>query len=134
MSKPNFTGQWKLNLEKSRLQIPTPASSLFVIEHREPTFRLTRTNVYGSEPNTISFEGTTDGAESEHDFGEVHARMRLYWDGDTLVADMHVRTKDDAGTNIVRYSLEDEGRMFRVVEQARSPKYRHDNLWIFDRA
>ena len=127
MPRPCFTGHWALNLQRSELQIPSPESSLFLIEHDEPVFRLTRTHVYDGKSNTISFELTSDGKEYDQDFGELHACSRLYWDGDRLVLDMKVRINDDEGTNILWYSLEDSCRSFIAVEQWRSVKHHHDN-------
>ncbi len=132
-AKPNFTGKWKLNLEKSKLQIPPPTSSMFEIDHREPKFRLTRTHVYGDKSDTITMDLSTDGAEYPQAFGALRARTRLYWEGSTLVLDMKVRIKDDEGTNVARYSLENAGQTFVAAERWRSSKHSHDNTWVFDR-
>jgi hypothetical protein len=83
--------------------------------------------------DTVSFEGLTDGREREHDFGALQARIRMYWDGARLLAEMFVHTADDEGTNIVSYALEDAGLTLVALEQWRSRKHHHDNLWIFDR-
>ena|SRR3990172_1748190 len=47
MSKPNFSGTWKLNRRESVLQIASPDSTLFVIDHREPHLRISRTHIVG---------------------------------------------------------------------------------------
>jgi hypothetical protein len=132
-AKPNFTGHWKLNLEKSQLQVPRPTSSLFEIEHCEPNFHLTRTHVYRTDSNTISMDLTTDGIEYPQKFGELRALTRLYWKGSVLVLDMKVSIHGDQGTNVDYYSLRDGGRTFVAVERWRSSKQRHDNVWVFDR-
>ena len=62
-TKPDFSGEWTLNREKSRLQTPMPDSTLFRIEHREPVFRLTRTHVVKGKADTFSIDLTTDGKE-----------------------------------------------------------------------
>ena len=131
--KPNFTGRWNLNPEKSELQFPPPTSSLFVVEHQEPRFHVTRTHVYGDRSDTISFELTTDGQECELKFGDFRALARMRWDGVTLVTEMTVRVKDDEGTNVVWYSLEDDRRTFVARERWRSTNHHHDNLWVFER-
>jgi len=129
----NFTGKWRFNTEKSTLQIPVPESACFEIEHREPDFRLTRTLVYAGQADTLTVELKTDGAESVQQFGDIQARIRLQWDGPDLVFDSAVRTPNDEGTNVVRYSLRDNGRTFVAVECVRSTKHQHDNTWVFDR-
>jgi len=133
MSTPNFSGHWKLNVEKSRLESPQPDSSIFLIEHGEPRFVLTRTHTFADRSDTVRVELTTDGVEHRQDFGAVRARMSLRWEGSDLFADMIVQTADDEGSNKVWYSLADGGKTLIVREEARSPKYRHDNLWVFDR-
>jgi len=132
-AKPDFSGKWKLNLAASKLQIPPPTSSRFEIEHREPKFRLTRTHVYGDRADTITVELTTDGRKTEQVFGERRASIRAHWEGSVLVAEMHVRTKDDEGTNVVRYSLANAGKTLVAVERWRSSKGRYDNTWVLDR-
>jgi len=129
----NFSGKWRFNPEKSALEIPAPESAYFEIEHREPDFRLTRTLVYGGQADTLTVELKTDGSESVQQFRDIEARMRLHWDGAELVFDSAVRTPDDEGTNVVRYSLHDEGQTLAAVERVRSPKLQHDNTWVFDR-
>ena len=132
-TKPNFSGRWVLNLEKSKLQIPQPTSSLFEIDHREPKFRLTRTHVYADRSDTITMDLTTDGTEYPQEFGELRSRTRLYWAESTLILDMKVSLKDHKGTNVDRYSLENAGQTFVAVERLRSSQHSHDNIWVFDR-
>ena len=131
--RPDFTGKWQFNRERSKLQIPEPDSASFEIEHRDPVFRLTRTLVYAGAPNTIGFEVTTDGKEHLLTFGDLTARVSVQWEGASLVLDSTVRSKDDEGTNIVRYALSDDGQTFIATERLESAKHRHENLWVFDR-
>ena len=131
--RPDFTGKWRFSADKSRLQIPPPDSAHFEIEHREPEFRLTRTMVYAGQPNTLTIELTTDGRESVKQLGVLEARIRLSWDGPELLFDSVVRTPDDEGTNVVRYSLRDNGNTFVAWERVRWAKHQHDNHWVFDR-
>ena len=131
--RPNLSGHWKLNLTASRLEIPPPTSSRFEIEHHDPKFRLTRTHVYGGRTDTITVELTTDGMKTEQVFGERRASIRAHWEGSVLVAEMDVRTNDDEGTNVVRYSLKNAGKTLVAVERWRSSKGRYDNTWVLDR-
>jgi hypothetical protein len=89
--------------------------------------------VYGGQADTLTVELKTDGSESVRQFGQIEARMRLHWDGAELVFDSAVRTPDDEGAHVVRYSLRDEGQTLVAVERVRSPKLQHDNTWVLDR-
>ncbi len=81
MSQPNFTGNWTLNPEQSKLQIASPTASRFEIDHSESRFRLKRTLVYGDQSNSITLDLTIDGTEHSHAIGQVTAGIRVYWDG-----------------------------------------------------
>lgn len=61
MPKPNFTGTWKFNPANSVLQIPAPDATVFVIDHREPVLRISRTHIVGEKQDTFSLDLTTDG-------------------------------------------------------------------------
>jgi hypothetical protein len=131
--KPNFSGTWKMNLEKSRLQTPAPDSSTLTIDHKEPSFRLSRTHVVKERPDTFSIGLTTDGKELvTNDPGET-AYNRCYWEGDTLVFAARIVRKDREATNVVKYSLSPDGKQLTANEQFRGPIVKYDNIWVFDR-
>ena len=43
-AKPDFSGTWIFDRAKSKLEIDPPTKSIFVIEHRDPKFSLSRTH------------------------------------------------------------------------------------------
>ena len=132
--RPDFSGTWTMNAGKSRLQIPPPDSSVFHIEHREPTFKLTRTHrVKGQADDTFSITLTTDGKEVivAHSGRVIHSRC--YWEGERLAFDSRIETKEGEAANVVRYSLSADGRELAAEEHFRGPTLGYDNLWVFDR-
>jgi len=133
MSKPNFTGSWTHNPERSKLEIPMPTYSLFHFEHEGPTLRLTRTLTFGDKGNTITLDLVIDGEEHLHQVAGVNANIRMYWDGDTLVGDMKVSGPDGDATNVVRYWLEDDGLRLVALERFNSPQQNYENTWVLDR-
>ena len=132
-AKPDFTGTWKFNSGKSALQSPSPESSIFVIEHREPHFRLERTHVFGGKSDTFSVALTTDGALIAMNHGGLEIHSRAYWEGDALVFDSGFVHEGEQATNIVRYRLEDAGQMLIAEKQLRSTQHKHDNIWVFEK-
>jgi hypothetical protein len=74
MYRPNFTGTWKFSPSRSVLQIAPPDSTIFVVEHAEPTFCLSRAHVIGKTSDTFTIELTTDGKEVVVDRDELHIR------------------------------------------------------------
>lgn len=129
----DFSGVWKFNPEKSRLQVPVPSASTFVIDHKEPHFHLTRTHVYDGKPDTWSIDLTTDGKEVVQQDGEQTLHVRLYWEGNHLIFDSKIMLKNKEATNIVRYQLSEDGKAFTAVESFRGPRLKYDNIWVFDR-
>ena len=131
--KPNFTGTWNFNHERSTLQIPAPEATIFVIDHREPTFRITRTHTVGERRDTFSLDLTTDGQLTSTLHEGLRLRSRAYWDDNTLVFDTGFVRAGIAATNIVRYTLSDGGNTLVAEECFRSVPVNYDNVWLLER-
>jgi hypothetical protein len=136
--KPDFSGTWVLNLQRSKIEIANPpAASTFTIRHKEPAFHLERTHTYSSgRTNTWSIDLVTDGKhEVTATEGSTSSRTRMYWEGDALVLDMTITTADgESGTNVVHYTLSPDGKTFTALERQEFPWAKHTNRWVFDRA
>ncbi len=132
--KPDFTGTWIFNPVKSSLQISPPDATVFVIDHQEPNFRISRTHVFQGKSDTLALEFTTDGTEIAGQHGPIHFRGNVTWDGDALVFVSHVSQGISAGTNTVRYTLSDDSNVLLAQEQLRSTGLNYDNRWVLDRA
>jgi hypothetical protein len=131
--KPNFSGTWKFNPEKSKLQIPVPTSSTFRLDHREPEFHLSRTHVYDGKSDTWGVDLTTDGKEVIQESADQTIHIRLYWEGNDLIFDSKIVMKDREATNVVRYHLSEDGKIFTATERFRGPRLKYDNIWVFDK-
>jgi hypothetical protein len=133
MTKPDFTGTWSFSRTKSTLQIPAPDSTLMVIDHREPSFRLSRTHILGDERDTFSLDLTTDGQEVAVSRDEVQLIARAQWDEDTLVFETRLIRAGEEATNAVRYTLSTDRRSFVAEERFRSASLNYDNVWTMER-
>jgi hypothetical protein len=133
--KPDLSGTWVLNLEKSRLQIEAKIErGTFTIEHKEPQFLFSRVFIVSGKEDAVSYALTTDGKEKIDKEPGRTTTSRLYWDGDVLVFDERIVLTDGReATNVVRYSLRDGGRTLVAEEKFRGPFRKHDNLWVADR-
>jgi hypothetical protein len=129
--RPDFSGSWKLDLEASRLQIPSPDSGVFRIDHREPDFRLSRTFVRNGKEDTWSVDLTTDGKDKvQEDSAEVF-RGCLTWEGNDLVLDSTITAGGRTASNVVRYHLSEDGRTLTATETFRGPRLKYNNVWVF---
>lgn len=133
MPKPDFSGTWKFNPSKSVLQIPAPDSSIFVVEHREPAFRIQRTHVFGQKSDMFALDLTTDGNEVTIERGEVQIYARVYWEGDALVFDTRLVKQGEEAANFVRYKLAETGDSFTAEERFRSKALNYDNIWVMEK-
>jgi len=133
--KPNLSGTWIFNPRKSSLQVPPPSSQIFVIQHTEPHFRLTRTLVLNGKSNTWSIDILTDGKQEvvEH-VGADTASTRAFWEGSSLVLEMTVSYQNgEKASNLVKYSLADDGKTFIALEYFTDPNGEHVNKWVFNK-
>ena len=133
--KPDFSGTWVFNAQKSRLQVPARLeSAVFTIDHREPVFRFSRVFVVRDREDSLSYELTTDGLEKVEKQSDRTITSRLYWDGEVLVLQNRIVLLDGReATNTVRYRLLKNLQTLVAEEEFRGPIRRHDNLWVADR-
>ena len=135
--RPNFTGDWTLDLKASQLHQDFRAleRSVVRIDHREPAFTFRRTVVVKGQQSEASYDVTTDGREHRGvaPNGGVSVST-MHWEQMALV--IHQRIADPkAGElkNSVRYELIDDGRTLRATEDFEGGGRSHHNVWIFRR-
>ena len=131
--KPNFTGTWKANFAKSKLQMPAPESTIFVIEHNEPRLRLTRTHTFGGKSDTWGIELTTDGKEvvRREEARTIYCRLR--WEGNALAFSARIVLPDGEARDRVKYVLAPDGKTFTAFEHYRTSTARADNVWVLEK-
>jgi hypothetical protein len=86
--KPDFSGEWKLNLEKSDFgPLPGPKSRVDKISHKDPELKINRTQVSPmDQTNTSEWTCTTDDKECSNDIpGGITLKSTARWDGEKLV-------------------------------------------------
>ncbi len=133
--KPDFSGVWIVNPEKSKLADWAQFDSTTItIEHKEPSFRFHRLSFKAGKKDETRWELTTDGVERvEKDAGRARY-SRLKWDGDALVFHERVVLADGReASDTVRYTLTNGGKTFVAEESFRGPILKYDDLWVADR-
>jgi hypothetical protein len=131
--RPNFSGTWKWNPAKSVLQITGPDSTVFVIDHREPFLRISRTHVASGKRDSFTIDLTTDNTQVVLDREGTQLRARAYWKDTTLVFDTKIIREGEEASNTVRYSLDVAGVSFVAAERYRSRTLNYDNRWVLDK-
>lgn len=131
--KPDFSGEWNLDLSRSTLAAKGIQAGTVRIVHHEPAFKFDRTFVTKDGPDRTSYELTTDGKEKMDQSGKMTTHSRLYWKDDDLVLDEKIEVGGRTATNVVHYTLADSGRTLIAKESFRGPRLQYDNSWVFDR-
>jgi hypothetical protein len=90
--RPDFSGIWELNLEKSILRGPAPKRILVKIEHREPELvqQILITYADGNKLRmTAMFE---TGASRDNLIGRATMRTHARWEGSELLLESTMKT------------------------------------------
>ena len=119
MQKPDFSGEWTLNVGASVLSpavAPVVQSGFVQIEHREPMIAVHLSITMDGKPFDVRFERASN------------------WDGEVLVFTDTVDTPNGELTISFRYQVEESGQRLRATERLRGAGREQDNIWMFDRA
>jgi len=126
--KPNFTGTWVLNQNKSILESHPEGltSSIFIIKQEGDEFKLTRYHIFGEKKKKISFRMTSDGKTRSL---KLLFNGKLEWKEDTLVASIWRKNFQ----NIVNYKFGDSHDQVIADEVYKGNPKSHHNIWVLDR-
>ncbi len=136
-SKPNFSGTWVFDAQKSSLTIPAPSSMTMQIDQNDPQVRFARTQVYGSQSFSWKLDIVADGKKEVVQKSPAYtANSRVFWQGNSLILDQKMIAPDGTTvTDLVTYSLADDGKTLQGVEQQATvgAKGSTTNKWVYDR-
>lgn len=136
-SKPNLTGKWVFNAQKSSLKMVAPTSMTLQIEQNDPQIRFARVQVYGDQTFKWGLDTVADGQkEVVQDTPQYTAKVRVFWEGGSLVLNQQITAPDGTqATDIVTYTLVEDGRLLQGIEQQTfvGAKGTVTNKWLYDR-
>ena len=91
-SRPNFTGVWKLNLQKSKIRGALPKQILMNIEHQDPTViqQILLTDANGTDQRQIFT--CRIGKEISNKVSGVELRSSAQWIGNELIIESRMNT------------------------------------------
>jgi hypothetical protein len=116
--KPNFSGEWKLNVAKSDFgQMPAPTSMVQKVTHNDPALKVVRTQVGDQGEFTTDSTYTTDGKECINTTRMGESKSTLKWDGDTLVIDTKMDFQGNAVSITSRWTLSAEGKTLTLNQR-----------------
>ena len=123
-TKPDFTGAWKLNVEKSVLGGAPIARLMVQIDHKDPVFKYIAKGTAGGQDFEETESITTDNKPGRDAQGAV---ATAHWEGATLVSD--AIGADGNPLYEVRFTLSEDGKIATrdfVRKSADDPQKRHE--------
>ncbi|MFZ0315183.1 MAG: hypothetical protein WAL85_20955 [Candidatus Korobacteraceae bacterium] len=135
-SKPNFSGAWVFNAQKSALKLTPPSSMTLQIKQDDPQIRLARTQVYDDKSYSWDLDILTDGQKEVVQNSSLYiANIKMYWQGNSLVLDQKITTSDGSkATDVVTYSLSPDGNTLQAVEHQVTPGSKATtNKWVYEK-
>ena len=132
--KPNFSGEWKLNVDKSTFgPMPPPTSQVLKIEHTDPEV-VSTTDQDGVEGKTsVTIKYKTDGTESTNDIRGAKAKTAGKWEGEALVV---VTKLDFQGMDITlnnNMKLGADGKTLNTVTKIITPQGEFETAYVFEK-
>jgi hypothetical protein len=111
--KPDFSGEWSLDADKSNFgPMPPPTSMTRKVDHKDPALTYTQSTVGSPQGDqTVTMKYTTDGKESVNQMMGNDVKAVAKWEGKALV----ITAKADFGgmeiTLTDKWTLSDDGKV-----------------------
>lgn len=129
-TKPNFTGLWKMNPQKSKFDGADAPSSI-TLKMEQKGSDLTESMAVQDTTGNEAVEGKyiIDGKESDIQLGPNTAKGTAKWDGDTLV----IEWKTDGFNFLRKHSLSADGKTLTMAVRHPGPNGEIDETVVLEK-
>ena len=121
--KPNYSGTWKLNLDKSDFgPVPPPEKLVRTIKHEDPTLNVSSVSVgpQGEVKNDSTY--TTDGKESVNKMAGAEVKSNAAWDGSNLTIKYKREVQGMEISFVENWTLAPDGKVLTIVNNLSTPQ------------
>ncbi len=130
--KPNFSGDWSLDADKSNFgPMPAPASMTRKVDHTDPAMNVTEITTGGPQGDqTIKMIYSTDGKETTNEMMGTPVKATANWDGGALTIKM---AANFGGTDITitdKWTLSDDGKTLTDLRHLALPQGEFDITYV----
>jgi len=133
-AKPNFSGTWKLNLEKSEYgPMPAPTSMVDKIAHEDPSLKINRNQAGQQGELNYDLNFTTDGKESTNTIRGNSMKSTVSWEGETLVFDSKLSIQDNEITFKDKWTVSPDGKTITINRHAASAQGEIDQKLVMEK-
>ena len=132
--KPDFSGEWKLNVDKSNFgPIPPPTSQTQKIDHKDPVIKIVTAQNGMDGEYTTDATYTTDGKESKNNMRGADAKSVAKWDGDSLAIDTKLDYQGMEITIKTTMKLSEDGKSINGVTKIMTPQGDFDMATVLEK-
>ena len=133
--KPNFSGDWSLNIDKSNLgPMPPPTSMTRKVDHSDPAMSMTQATVGSPQGDqTFTLKITTDGKESTNEMMGTQAKTKALWEGNTLVINVAFEIQGTEIKLTEKWALSDDGKTLTDNTHFVIPQGEFDLVYVLNK-
>ncbi len=134
--KPDFSGEWKVNLAKSDFgPLPAPLSRTDRIDHKDPSLKVTSTQTNRQGESSRSLSCTTDGTECVHTFRGAPFKVATSarWEGNNLVLDSKGTFNETEVRIREKWTLAPDGKTMTVIRHLASQEGEVEQTIVMER-
>jgi hypothetical protein len=132
--KPDYSGKWKLNIEKSDFgALPAPEEVIITITHKEPRINLDIHQVSMQGDLDAAFDLTTDGKKTDYQVGGAEITSTMVWENENLKlnSDIYVNGMEIDYQDI--WALSDGGSVLTIERDMASAMGETSQILVFEK-
>jgi hypothetical protein len=135
-SKPNFSGTWKMNVEKSDFgPLPPSNSRTDIIDHNDPTLKINVSDDGAQGKQEYVLNLTTDGKEVTNNAGGTEVKNSATWEGSGLVVGTKLKFQDTDVTVRSVWTLSADGKtLTQTAHLVAGALGETDQTFVFEKA
>jgi len=131
-AKPNFSGEWKLNVTKSNFgAIPAPTAATRKITHAGPSLTIDETQQGGMGDQVLTRKYTTDGTETTFEANGAQIASSATWKENTIEVVSRIEGIGLSFTDVM--SLGADGKTLTSQVHITSPQGDIDITMVFEK-
>jgi hypothetical protein len=125
--KPDFSGNWKLDTDKSTFgPLPPPSSMTAKVKHTDPDLVIETV----SDGQTSTSKYSTDGKETTNTMMGNEVKSKAAWDGNVLVVNSNMDMGGAQLKMVAKYTLSDDGKTLTQTLSIDSPQGAFDLSFV----
>lgn len=129
-AKPNFSGTWKMNPQKSKFAgSDNPSGITIKIDQKDSTISESVDVQDGSGDQAVEAKYTLDGKESDVQLGPNTCKGTAKWEGATLV----IEWKSDGLNFLRKHTLSADGKTITMTVRHPSPNGDVDEIVVLEK-